>query len=242
MPVYAITGANRGIGLGYVQHLSSASADNTIIAIVRDTQKASAGLKALVEKHPKAIHLVEADVANADSIDSLATKIPKVLGSDAKKIDYLINNAAINQDVELTSLNLTEDVINKHIGANVLGPARVTTTLLPFLADRAVVANISSGMGSISKLANGNIKPHVVPYSISKAALNIVSVQQAKELEGRGVIVLVIDPGHVKTDMGGRGAVLEVEESVSGVLKVIHGATEKDSGKFYEYNGKTVPW
>jgi len=72
--------------------------------------------------------------------------------------------------------------------------------------------------------------------------LNMLTVQQALQFKDKGITVVSMCPGHVKTDLGGEGAPLEPAESIEGVLKCIHGITEEDTGRFYEYSGSEVPW
>lgn len=97
----------------------------------------------------------------------------------------------------------------------------------------------TSGLGSIGKGFDVN---RCTTYSISKAALNMLTVQQAGDLKDRGVQVICMDPGWVKTTMGGEGAMLEPEFSISSMLKVIHGLKDEDTAKFYTYTGEQLPW
>ncbi|KAL2174126.1 uncharacterized protein P884DRAFT_159406, partial [Thermothelomyces heterothallicus CBS 202.75] len=90
--------------------------------------------------------------------------------------------------------------------------------------------------------------PEITPYGLSKAALNMLTVHQQAQLRARGggsggIVVVAVDPGHVKTEMGGPSAVVEVEDSARGVLKLVEGLTEReDGGKFWLYNGEELPW
>src|SRR5437763_16131 len=105
MAIYAITGANRGIGLAYVRELSS-TASNTVIATVRSLTSDLSSLTAL-NVHNN-VHILECDVSSTTSISRLSTSIPTVLPHGAR-IDYLINNAAILYARTETSLNLSPD-------------------------------------------------------------------------------------------------------------------------------------
>lgn len=103
--------------------------------------------------------------------------------------------------------------------------------------------NMTSGLGSMANsLAMTPRK--CAGYSISKAALNMLTVHQAEDVRGmlKGARVVAMDPGWVKTRMGGEGAVLEPEESIGGMLKALHGLGEEDGGKFFTYTGEQVPW
>lgn len=99
-------------------------------------------------------------------------------------------------------------------------------------------------MGSFAMLTNRHIPAQSTPYSVSKAALNMLTVHQAQQLRETGskVVVVAVDPGHVKTEMGGPAAVVEVEDCVRGVLAVLAGVGEGDSGRLWSYNGEGLEW
>jgi NAD(P)-dependent dehydrogenase (short-subunit alcohol dehydrogenase family) len=84
-----------------------------------------------------------------------------------------------------------------------IGPALIIQSLSPYLAPRAKIANISSGVGSKAMLSDERIPPHITSYSIRKAALNMLAVHQAYDLKNRATVICV-DPGHIKTQIGGR--------------------------------------
>ncbi|KIW76519.1 hypothetical protein Z517_11265 [Fonsecaea pedrosoi CBS 271.37] len=70
----------------------------------------------------------------------------------------------------------------------------------------------------------------------------MLTVHQSEQLKDRGIKVICMDPGWVKTRMGGEGAILEPDVSISGMLKTLHTLKDSDSGKFYTYTGDLVPW
>ncbi|KAF2454315.1 NADP-dependent dehydrogenase-like protein [Lineolata rhizophorae] len=241
MATYAVTGANRGIGLEYVRQLSS-NTSNTVLATVRSLSSSDQTALGDVAYSNSNVHVLECDVSSVSSIVGLATSVPTILGEN--RINYVLNNAAILQAPEQTSLSLTADALLAHVMTNVLGPAKVTETLLPFLAPGAIVVNITSSMGSCAMLSDGSINANITPYSISKTALNMLTVHQAKHLKAarKDVVMVCVDLGHIKTDMGGPAAAIEVQESASNVLSTIRGLKNEDSGKFLLYNGKELPW
>ncbi|GKT47229.1 C-factor [Colletotrichum spaethianum] len=250
MPTYTITGARGGIGLEYVAQLSRDPA-NTVVALVRSASS-SAGFSSLAATQATSkatVHILECDVASEASISALPGILSAALG-DSARVDVLINNAATLQYASQTSLTLDAAGLEVHMTSNVLGPARMVQVMLPFLTARgdgegraaAVVANITSGAGSLSQISEGRVRPVLAGYSLSKAALNMLTVHQAKELRSKGVIVVVVDPGHVKTAAGGPGATVEVEDSAGSVLRLLAGLRDEDSGRFYLYNGTSVPW
>jgi NAD(P)-dependent dehydrogenase (short-subunit alcohol dehydrogenase family) len=70
----------------------------------------------------------------------------------------------------------------------------------------------------------------------------MLTVHQSKDLKSAGVKVICMDPGWVKTRMGGPEAQIEAEVSISGMMKIVNGLKESDSGKYYRYDGEIVPW
>ncbi|WYZ36803.1 hypothetical protein EsH8_II_000309 [Colletotrichum jinshuiense] len=251
MPTYVITGARGGIGLEYINQITKDPA-NTAVALVRDLSADLSALDAIKSQREAPLHILECDISSQASISALPDRLSAALGP-AAKVDVLINNAATLQYTAQTSLTLDAPGLEVHMAANVLGPARTLQVLLPFLTAEgegegesttvaAVVANIASGAGSMGWTFEGRIRPHLTPYSISKAALNMLTLHQAKELQGKGVVVVAIDPGHVKTAAGGPGATVEVEDSAGGVLGILAGLGLEDAGRFFLYNGAEVPW
>ncbi|KAK0355135.1 hypothetical protein LTR91_013698 [Friedmanniomyces endolithicus] len=239
MPVYVVTGANRGLGLEFVRQLSQ-STDNTVLACVRSSSSDLADLKQAYKPNESNTHVLHCNTGDLSSIQSFAKEVQKTLGGD-RKIEFLINNAAVNSKPEQTSLSIGPDDLTNEIRINVLGPAKTTEFLLAegVLAKTARIVNLSSGLGSMA-VSLGIMPRKCATYSISKGALNSLTVQQSGELREEGklgpkCVVISIDPGWVKTRMGGEGAILEPKESIGGMLKAIHGLGEGDNGKFYTY-------
>ncbi|KAK4206141.1 C-factor [Rhypophila decipiens] len=244
MPVYVVTGTRGGIGLEYVRQLSS-DPSNVVFALVRNpTGSNISALETIQTDATGTVHIIDCDISSDENISGLADRVRAKFSDVNSAINMLINNAAILDEDKRgeTSLNLTSKSLWNHIETNTMGPARVLQALLPSLAPDALVANISSGIGSLEMLADGRITAELTAYSISKTALNMLTVHQAKQLADRGITVVAVDPGHVKTEMGGPGAVVEIPDSARGVLKTLHGLTHKDTGKFVLYTGEELPW
>ena len=235
--LFLITGARGGIGLQYVRELSD-DKSNTVVAVVRSLGGDITALQNIKDSNAGRVHVLECDISAGNSVTKLADDFSKIFGS--ARIDVLINNAAILGSRGENSLAVSSDSLSLHINTNVLGSASVVQALLPYLASQAIIANITSGSGSLAMLSEGRIKAENTSYCISKAALNMLTIHQAKHLQEK--VVVCIDPGHVKTEMGGPGAVLEVADSAKGVLGVIAKLKPEDSGKFLLYNGTELPW
>jgi NAD(P)-dependent dehydrogenase (short-subunit alcohol dehydrogenase family) len=241
MPVYCITGANRGLGLEFVRQLA-ANSENTILATSRSTSGDDVSdLKAVSSPNT---HILQCDVSDVDSIKSFVGEAGKVLGG-GKKIDFLLNNAGVNYKSEQTSLKMDPEAILQNVRINVIGPAKVVEFFYEadLLAENVRILNMTSGLGSMER-SLGITPRKCAPYSISKAALNMLAVHLSDDLKAKlpGVAVIVMDPGWVKTRMGGDGAILEAKDSIGGMLKVLHGLKSEDNGKFYTYDGSEVPW
>ncbi|KAK4441893.1 hypothetical protein QBC34DRAFT_314246 [Podospora aff. communis PSN243] len=238
MPTFVISGTRTGLGLQNVRHLST-NPSNTIFALVRSLTGDISALQSVQSTSAAKIHILDCDTASESSISALPAQI-KSLAPDTV-IDVLINNAAILHTAEQNSLTLTTEVLMSHMTTNVMGPALLTSTLLPLLSPTAKIVNITSGLASLGLLSDGTIDAVATAYSISKAALNMLTVHQAKQLP-EGMVVVCLDPGHCKTEMGGPNAYVEPGDSAKGVQSLIEGLKGSDRGKFFAYKGEELVW
>ena len=190
MGVWVITGTNRGLGLEFVNKLSK-DGGNTIIATSRSMSGESlSGLKALEIKDN--LHILECNTGSPESIESFGKQVATILGGG--KIDFLLNNAGINAQPELSSLTLAPEALTEHINVNVIGPAKIVQVLEKNLHSGSVVMNMTSGIGSMG-YSRTMEATKCTAYSISKAAVNMLTVHQASDLKEKGVIVVCMDPG-----------------------------------------------
>ncbi|KAG9313494.1 hypothetical protein JVU11DRAFT_5820 [Chiua virens] len=175
------------------------------------------------------------DVTEEASISRAKSEVENILGDAG--LDYLINNAGIMFKND-TASTLDPKVLIDSVTTNVVGPALVTRAFIPLIqrGHRKVIVNISTSLASISVDPGGMHSS----YSISKAALNMLTYKQAKE--HHDLIPFLIDPGWVKTDMGGDEATLEPHESAVGIVNVMSNAKKSNAGGFYNHEGDTVPW
>ncbi len=129
---------------------------------------------------------------------------------------------------------------NQAFDTNVVGVARVTRAFLPHLkrSAHARIANISSGAGSLSEKEDFDY----YPYSVSKAALNMLTRALAAEFRSSGIVITAISPGWVKTRMGGPNAPLSPRESARSLFKTISGLTMDQSGKFLGRDSEPYAW
>ena len=228
-----VTGANRGLGLEFVRQLLADGA--RVVAACRQPGKATA-LNTLAAEHPGQLKVLPLDVGDARSRDELVREWPLAAGEDAR-IGLLVNNAGVLHSGERFG-TLTADTLDDSLRTNVTGPLLLTQALAPLLRDGARVANLSSQLGSIANTGRFGTPS----YAISKAALNMATVQLAHALRERGIVVVALHPGWVRTDMGGAQASEAPEESVTGLRTVIDGLGPDDSGRFLDWTGAALPW
>jgi NAD(P)-dependent dehydrogenase (short-subunit alcohol dehydrogenase family) len=235
-PLVLITGANRGIGLELVRQY--AAERWSVIATCRDPLDADE-LNSLARSAGD-VRVEPLDLTDAASIERLRDELA------GTSIDVLVNNAGT-----MGPLPLEDHIYRQRFGgidydlwsnimlANTLGTVRLTEALIENVAASAQkkIVMVSSTAGSI-----GGSDRTAMAYTTSKAALNKASTIIARTVADRGVIVLVLCPGHVKTRLGIGGAGVEIDDSVTGIRSVVAGLTMADSGTFLRYNGESIPW
>ncbi len=227
-----ITGANRGLGLEFVRQYLQHGAQ--VIAACRHPGKALK-LTELAAAHPGRLHVLPLDLTDERSIAELAREAIALTGA----IDLLINNAGMLVSGEKFGA-LEAKTFKDTFAANAVGPLLLTQALTECLANgtKTKVINVSSGLGSIAR----TIEFGTPSYNMSKAALNMATRLLAMALAERGVTVVAVSPGWVKTDMGGAGATLTAEQSVASLISIIAKLRPADNGRFLSYDGKELPW
>src|SRR6185503_8746004 len=156
-----------------------------------------------------------------------------------KPIDLLFCNAGISGKRGMALGSFDFDSWEEVLRVNLLGPAALAEALVDnvALSARKTIAMMSSRLGSISESSGMTL-----PYSTSKAALNMLVKGLAATLAARKIVVVALSPGWVRTDMGGQGAPLSPEKSVHGLRKVISGLRKEHSGQFLSHDGSEIPW
>ena len=232
MATVLITGSNRGLGLEWVRQCAARGC--RVVATCRDPDSA-ADLRSLASQYP-GVSLHRLDVSAPDQIADLA----EALAGEA--LDLLVNNAGVFFEHwgEDAVGNIDYDAWQETFRVNTLGPVRVTEAFLPHLSrgDRPLVLTISSDMGSIARID----APRNYAYRSSKAALNAAMHGLALELQPRGIGVLLVHPGWVRTRMGGPSAGTTPEASVKRMLALVDGFESGMSGAFLRLDGTPLPW
>ncbi len=229
MPVL-ITGANRGIGLGFAR--AYAETGSSVLATCRNPSKAEA-LGSLANRFSNlSIHSL--DLASDESIFQLVSHLEE----NGETVDILISNAGVLENEAFG--NWTRRRFADTFDTNMIGPALLVQALDTLLTENAKIIQLSSGLGSLEWGGEGMSDGD--SYSMSKAALNMLTVRLARSLGSTSRLVVSISPGWVATDMGGSGADLSVEESVSNMMVAIQSLTPADSGRFIDNRGNSIPW
>ena len=232
-PVAVITGATRGIGfevacrlgaLGHQLFITGTKPEGLFEAV----QKMEAlGLNAA--GHPL-------DQGDADSIDEFATWLRAM----TRGVDVFINNAGVwlEQHASLSPavLEADADAVTDTLQVNLLGPWLLIRTLHDLLRDNGRIVNVSSNMGSLTNMGTGYFG-----YRASKASINVLSKLLAPELTHRGIMVNAVDPGWVRSDMGGSGADRSIDQGAESIMWAATLQPGGPSGGFY-LDGEPVAW
>ena len=217
-----ITGANRGIGAGFARHYL-AQGEQVWACYRSDTGE-------LATMDSDRLHRLQWNVATENEPH----------GELPESIDLVINNAGIygpgkdGQSLERVTPEAMLEVFN----VDCVGPLRVVKHLQKRLSNGAVIANMSSKMGSSSDNSSGG----TYAYRAAKAGLVIVSKSMAVDLAPSGVHVITLHPGWVMTDMTHQTGLIDVAASVAGMTQVIAQARDYEPGQFIAFDGKIIPY
>jgi NAD(P)-dependent dehydrogenase (short-subunit alcohol dehydrogenase family) len=231
MPAVLITSANRGLGLEFaVQYL----ADGWHVYAACRRPHAAEKLQRLARDENHRLDILAMDVTDLSSINVAAAKI-----RDAA-IDVLINTAGITGKPGQKTGNVNYVSWAQVLDVNTMGPLRVTEAFVDHVArsEHRLVVTLTSGMGSLADNTTGGS----IAYRSSKAAVNMVMRSAAIDLRPRGISCVLVNPGWVRTDMGGASATLSPQESVTALRRLIETLGASQSGKFFNYDGSEYPW
>jgi len=227
-----ITGANKGIGKEIARQL--AQRGFAVFIGARDMTKGRAAAEDLCREGYEAT-FIHIDVTDPVSIKNASG----TFSQKADHLDVLINNAAILNDHGENIIKLNAEMLDRTLRANVNGPVLVTQYFLPYLEKSPSggrIINVSSGAGSLSRMTT-----YAPAYSISKTALNAVTKQFAGALRDQNIAVNCVDPGWVRTDMGGPGANRSVEQGAETIVWLAADAPQTETGKFW-HDKREMDW
>jgi NAD(P)-dependent dehydrogenase (short-subunit alcohol dehydrogenase family) len=226
-----VTGANRGIGFETCRQLANQGMH--VLLTSRNSQlgeQAAASLSRLghqVDFHPL-------DVTDGGSLDVLREFVMQQYG----RLDVLVNNAGVYLDEGVSVFDVPMDVFRLTMETNFYGPLSLCRALVPLMVSHSYgrVVNVSSGYGSMNEIGG-----HVAAYRVSKIALNALTRILAAEVNPRQIKVNAVDPGWVRTRMGGSYATRSVEQGVETIVWLATLPPDGPTGGFF-YDKKPIPW
>lgn len=198
--VALVSGGNRGIGIEIVRQLAGKGI--TVILGSRNEEKG----RAAAEGVEGDVVVRQLDVTDQECVDRLAGSIEEEFG----RLDILVNNAGVANDRGERGVDIDLDErVRDSLEANLLGAWRLSQMAIPFMQRNRYgrIVNISSGLGALEDMGGGS-----PAYRVSKAGLNALTRIFSSELRGSGILVNSVDPGWVRTEMGGQSASRPAEE------------------------------
>jgi NAD(P)-dependent dehydrogenase (short-subunit alcohol dehydrogenase family) len=222
-----VTGANKGIGYEVARQLAAKG-----FRVFVGARNDKAGRDA-AKKIGESATFLKIDVSDQTSIGKAAKEFERA----ADHLDVLVNNAGILLDEDKAALTMTPEIFETTMRTNTLGPMLIAAAFEPSLKKSSAprIINVSSGGGQLTDGADG----WAPGYCISKTALNGVTVQLAAALPK--FAVNSVCPGWVRTDMGGAGANLSVEQGADTIVWLASEAPQDLTGKFLRER-KEIPW
>ena len=236
MPTMLVTGASRGLGFELVRQYGAEGW--RIYACCRNPAQADA-LNALAAQAAGATTVHTLDVGEPAQIDALAASL------SGTPIDLLVNNAGqLGHSIEEQAPGAFgtidyESWMQVH-AINTMAPLMVAEAFVDHVAasEMKLLFFMSTHMSSITDLAEGKF----YPYRSSKAALNLLVKALSIDLAPRGVRTLAVHPGWVSTDMGSAAAPVTPPQSIAGIRQVVAAYGDGQTGRFFQYDGKELPW
>jgi NAD(P)-dependent dehydrogenase (short-subunit alcohol dehydrogenase family) len=223
-----LIGASRGLGFAMTEEYLKRGW--RVIATARDTSRANR--RRLAESADGALEVETVDVTLPEQVAELRARLADC------RIDVLFVNAGVKNEDGETAADVSTGEFVRVMVTNSLSPMRVIDALQHLVRPTGTIAVMSSGQGSITNNTNGNFDV----YRGSKAALNMFMRSFAARHSADARTLLIMAPGWVRTDMGGPGARLSIEESIPKLLSTME-AYEGRSGLHYlDYLGRVVPW
>jgi NAD(P)-dependent dehydrogenase (short-subunit alcohol dehydrogenase family) len=219
-----VTGTSRGIGLALARIVLNQG--HELLAVARR----SAGSSELLHLHRNFTHrcrIVEVDLREPAAAETIGAAI-----GDWLAVDLVVNCAGVLREGTRRE-DFTESLL-----VNAIAPFEVVHALLPKLklSTHPRVIHVTSRMGSIADNTSGG---HYA-YRASKAALNMINRSLA--LDHPWLTTVVVHPDWVRTRMGGAQAPLEPADSASGIWRLALDLAREHSGRFFDYQGRELPW
>jgi NAD(P)-dependent dehydrogenase (short-subunit alcohol dehydrogenase family) len=229
--VALVTGANRGLGLETCRQLLERGLKVALTG--RDLEATERARRELGDRAGTSL-AVRLDVTDPASIEAARRTVEDRLGP----VDVLVNNAGVLLFEDQDVLSIPADGFRQSFETNVLGVAETCRVFVPPMAERGYgrVVNVSSGAGQLSRMST-----YAPAYSISKTALNAFTKVLAETYRGQGVLANAVDPGWVRTDMGGPSAPRSLPEGVDTTVWLATLGDDGPTGGFFK-DRKAAAW
>lgn len=236
--VALITGANKGIGLEIARQLGRQGV--TVLVGAREEGRGREAAGGLQSQGIDA-HFVQLDVTSQESIDRAARRVEEEFG----RLDILVNNAGIFiEDTPPSGLGM--DVLRRTYETNFFGPVAIIKAMLSLLRKSPAgrIVNMSSGLGSLTLTSDPEWEfshLNLLAYNSSKTALNVATVQFARELRNTSIKVNAADPGYTATDMTNHEGTRTVAQGARVAVRLATLAEDGPTGGFFDEDGP-LPW
>jgi len=230
-----ITGANKGLGFETARQLIAAG--HTVYLGSRDAER---GRRAAEQLGARPVQL---DVTDDASVAAAVKSIEADGG-----LDVLVNNAGIEErgagNSVIGAAEVTADMMRSLFETNVFGVVRVTHAFLPLLERSAapVVVNVSSGLGSMTRVTTPGTPTYAYPgvaYPASKSTVNMLTVQFAKAFPN--MRINAVEPGFTKTDLNGNTGIQTVEQGAEIIVRMAQVGPDGPTGGYFDAEGP-LPW
>lgn len=223
-----IVGASRGLGFAMVEAYLKRGWRVIATGRERSTEK----LRRLAQSAGAALEIETVDIAVPDQVTALRTRLA------SRRLDVLFVNAGVKNDDRETIADVSTEEFVRVMVTNSLSPMRVVEAFQDLVQPNGTIGVMSSGQGSITNNTNGNYEV----YRGSKAALNMFMRSFAARHADDTRTLLLMAPGWVRTDMGGPGARLSIEESIPNLVNTIEAHEGRPGLHYVDYLGRVVPW
>lgn len=223
-----IIGASRGLGLALAREWLQRGWN--VVATVRTSGQS--GLHEMVDGSAGRLTIEQLEMSDTAAVGSLKQRLSGI------ELDLLFVNAAVANGPGDRVDRISTEEFTRIMVTNALSPMRLIESLGPLVRRGGRIAVMSSSLGSVALNETGGWEV----YRASKAALNTLmrsyAVRHANDEHG----LALVDPGWVRTDMGGSEATLGVEESIPGVVDALAARHGQAGLRYFNYKGATVPW
>jgi NAD(P)-dependent dehydrogenase (short-subunit alcohol dehydrogenase family) len=223
-----LIGASRGLGLAMAEEYIRRGWKVT--GTVRGS--GTTGLHDLSQRSDGQLEIETVDINVPDQVLALRRRL------ESRSFDLLFVNAGVANDREQTIADISTEEFTRLMVTNALSPMRVLESLQDLVPDSGILGVMSSGQGSVANNQRGGFEV----YRASKAALNTLMRSFAARHSDDPRALVLMAPGWVRTDLGGPGARLSVEQSIPNVLNTIAAQQGRPGLHYLDYLGQTVAW